>query len=222
MNEHHKLMLANEAFQQATTVWLKAAETLFDTGLSTCIEETQSLMRVVDSSKKEKELHLKSAQSWDDFHKVENQVFETYALCDARRTTKLEFVRHQRQTMVNVAHRELLNIVNTEQKILGICLKEDIKHQTPTWKLAYLYMEFVFAKQKLQKATTMYLEHAKVGENIILDDIISAPEVSNFIVAIKIYSQRYIQALDEANRKLRYFNEFVIRNYSQEEEEYIV
>jgi hypothetical protein len=222
MSEHDKLMLANEAFQQATTVWLKAAETLFDTGLSTCIKETQSLMRVIDVSKKKKEFHLKNAQSWDDFHKVENQVFETYALCDARHTTKLEYVRHHRQSMVNIAYQELLNIINTEQKILGFCLKEDIKHQMPTWKLAYLYMEFVFAKQKLQKATTMYLEHAKVGENIILDDIISAPEVSNFIVAIKIYSQRYIQALDETNRKLRYFNEFVIRNYSQEEEEYIV
>lgn len=222
MNEHDKLMLANEAFQQATIVWLKAVETLFDAGLSTCIEETQSLMRVVDSSKREKEHHLKNAQSWDDFYKVENQVFETYALCDAQRTTKLEFVRYHRQIMVNVAHQELLNIVNTEQKTLGVCLKEDIKHQTPTWKLAYLYMEFVFAKQKLQKATTMYLEHAKVGENIIFSDTISAPEVSNFIVAIKIYSQRYVQALEEANRKLQYFNEFVIRNYPDEEGEYIV
>ena len=218
MNEHDKLMLANEAFQQATTVWLKAAETLFDTGLNTCIEEIQSLMRVVETSEKDKKFYLKNAQSWDDFNMVDGKVFAEYALCDARRTVKLEYVRYQMKSMMNTAHLELLNICNTEQKILDVCLKEEIKYQMPTWKLAYTYMEFVFAKQKLQKATDMYLKHAKTGEMIILADAISAVDVENFIPSLKITSQRYIQAKDDAERKLRYFNEFVMRNYSHDEE----
>jgi hypothetical protein len=215
-----KLEDAHEEFGQATRAWIKSANKLFDTGMQACIDEIESLTRIVGNSILSSKFHLKNAHSWDDIEMVNNKTFDVYAMCDARTTTKLEYFRYHVATIEQVTYGELNIVCKNEQRALSILIREmPCEWDKPNWKTAYEYMEYIEAKNRLRSAIGLYTKYSRLGEPILLsEDSDKEFQVKGFKENLTRMYGQFTTCRDTAHRKINNFAQYVHNTYIGEEE----